>query len=252
MTTFGSTPIVSSPRADAGVFETILIWDDQPVELDAHLVRLAGSARALFGSEPPDGRRLVLDHSRGGGIGRLRLDLQPTASGALKASVIVAPFDPLNVFPVPPRTTDLASIVLDRGYGEHKWADRDVLTRAEAAVGPGAAPLLVGADGTVFEASRANIFAVRDGGLLTPPLDGSILPGVARAGVLATAAELGIEHSEERLDLEALQGADEVFLTGSLRGVEPVRALDGTEFEVAGPVSTALAEALKRRWFGAL
>jgi para-aminobenzoate synthetase/4-amino-4-deoxychorismate lyase len=247
---YRSVPMVSSPRPDAGVFETILIWEDRPVELDAHLARLGASTRALFDADPPDGRRLVLDHSRGGGIGRLRLDVRPTGSGRLNASVIVAPFDRANVFPAPPLGTELASVVVDRGYGAHKWIDRDILTRAEATVGPGAAPLLVGTDGTVFEATRANVFAVRGGRLLTPPLDGSILPGVARAAVLAVAGELGLEQREERLDLDLLGDADEVFLTGSLRGVEPVRALDGTEFALGGPASTALAAALKRRWFG--
>lgn len=250
MTIFGSTPIASSPRVDAGVFETILIWDDRPVELDAHLARVAASTRALYGGDPPDGRRLIVDHSRGGGVGRLRFDLQPTAAGALKASVIVAPFDRRNVFPAPPLGTDLATMVVDRGYGDHKWIDRDILSRAEAAAGPGAAPLLVDTAGTVLEASRANIFIVRDGHLVTPPLDGSILPGVARAGVLDEAVKLGVETREERLDLEALRASEEVFLTGSLRGVEPVRSLDGARFELAGPVSTALATALKQRWFG--
>lgn len=250
MATSGSAPIVSTPRPDAGVFETILIWENRPIELDAHLERLGASARTLFGADPPDGRQLVLDHSRGGGVGRLRLDLRPADDGRLKASVIVAGFDRQNVFPEPPLGTELASLIVARGYGDHKWIDRDMLTRAEAAAGPGVAPLLVDAEDTVLEASRANIFAVAGGRLLTPPLDGSILPGVARAGVLAEAAGLGIEVREERLDLETLRGAEEVFLTGSLRGVEPVRSLDGEPFELGGPVSAALAAALKRRWFG--
>ena len=93
-------------------------------------------------------------------------------------------------------------------------------------------------------------YSLHDGRLVTPPLDGSILPGVARAGVLDEAVKLGVETREEPLDLEALRASEEVFLTGSLRGVEPVRSLDGTQFELAGPVSTALATALKQRWFG--
>ncbi len=241
-------PLVPRPRSEAGIFETILIWEDRPIELEAHLARLDASARALFGRPAPDSSELVLENSRGGGIGRLRLDLQPGADGSLKASVIVAPFDPANVFPAPPLGTDLGSIVVDRGYGDHKWIDRDMLSRAEATVGPGAAPLLVAPGGTVFEASRANVFAVRDGVLVTPPLDGSILPGVARTGVIETAAELGVECREVRIDLDTLLAGEEIFLTGSLRGVEPVSSVDGTVFPVTGPVSAALADGLKRRW----
>jgi para-aminobenzoate synthetase/4-amino-4-deoxychorismate lyase len=243
-------PIVTTPRREAGVFETMLVWEDQPIELEAHLARLDASARQLFGRPAPDSRELVLANSRGGGVGRLRLDLRPTADGSLRTSVIVSPFDRQNVFPAPPLGTDLKSILVDRGYGDHKWIDRDMLTRAEATVGAGAAPLLVGPDETVLEASRANVFAVRGGTLVTPPLDGSILPGVARTGVLETAAEIGIECSEARIDLRTILQADQIFLTGSLRGVEPVRSLDDTDFPVAGPVTLALAEGLRRRWLG--
>lgn len=248
MASLHTVPLNSSPRPGTGIFETILIWEDRPIELDAHLARLSSSARRLFGADPPGCRDLVLNHSHGGGVGRLRLELQPTASGRLKTSVIVAPFDRRNVFPEPPLRTKLESIVVDRGYGEHKWIDRDMLTRAEAAVGPGAAPLLVGADGVVFEASRSNIFAVRDGLLITPPLDGAILPGIARTGVLALAAELGICCREERLDLGVMLSAEEIFLTNSLRGVEPVGSLDGTQIKGEGPVSRELKAALKKRW----
>jgi branched-chain amino acid aminotransferase len=102
----------------------------------------------------------------------------------------------------------------------------------------------------VFEASRANLFIVRQGSLLTPPLDGEILPGVARGGVLEVAAEYGFGVSEEPFDLEALRDADEAFLTGSLRGVEPVRAIDEREIPSEGPITTALAAGLRQRWFG--
>lgn len=243
---------IQSPRPDErdGVFETILIFEDRPVELEAHLARLAASVRALYGEDPPQTRELVLSRARGGWLGRMRLTVEPMFRGGLDASVVVAPFDPNNVFPTGDFTTELKALAVDRGYGAHKWADRDLLSRAEAAAGPGAVPLLVGADGTVLEASRANLFIVREGALLTPPLDGEILPGVARGGVLEVAAEYGFEVAERAFDLNALRGADEVFLTGSLRGVEPVRSIDGQEVPSEGPITTALAAGLRQRWFG--
>jgi para-aminobenzoate synthetase/4-amino-4-deoxychorismate lyase len=243
---------IQSPRPDQrdGVFETILIFEDRPIELEAHLRRLAASVRALYGEDPPETRDLVLGRARGGWLGRMRLTVEPMSRGGLDASVVVAPFDPNNVFPTGDFTTELATLAVDRGYGAHKWADRDLLSRAEAAAGPGAVPLLVGADGTVFEASRANLFIVAGGIVRTPPLDGEILPGVARGGVLEVAAEYGFEVAESAFDGEALRGADEVFLTGSLRGVEPVRAIDGEEIPSEGPITTALAAGLRQRWFG--
>ena len=59
----GSSKSTISPRPDprAGVFETILVVEDRPVDLDAHLRRLGASVRALYGGEPPDVRELVRD-----------------------------------------------------------------------------------------------------------------------------------------------------------------------------------------------
>jgi para-aminobenzoate synthetase/4-amino-4-deoxychorismate lyase len=233
-----------------GVFETILIFEDRPVELDAHLARIAASVRVLYGCEPPDTRELVLANARGGWLGRMRLTVEPLSRGGLDASVLVAPFDPNNVFPTGDFATELKTLPVDRGYGEHKWADRAMLSRAEAEAGPGAAPLLVREDGTVLEGSRANIFIVRGRTVSTPPLDGEILPGVARCGLLEVADEYGIEVVEESFDLDALISADEVFLTNSLRGIEPARAVDGKGVPSEGPITTALAEGLRQRWFG--
>jgi branched-subunit amino acid aminotransferase/4-amino-4-deoxychorismate lyase len=233
-----------------GVFETILIFEDRPVELDAHLARLAGSVRALYDADPPDCRELVLANARGGWLGRMRLTVEPIARGGLDAFVVVAPFDPNNVFPTGDFATELKTLVVDRGYGEHKWADRAILSRAEAEAGPGAAPLLVREDETVLEGSRANVFVVRGRTASTPPLDGEILPGVARSGLLEVAAECGIEIVEEGFDLDALTSADEVFLTNSLRGIEPVRAIDGKRIPSEGPITQALAAGLRQRWFG--
>jgi para-aminobenzoate synthetase / 4-amino-4-deoxychorismate lyase len=246
-----ATPLVPGQHPDPrqGVFETILVFEDRPIELAAHLDRLVRSVRTVYGAEPPAVREQVLAACRGGWLGRLRLTVEPGRDGALTSSVVVAPFDPNNVFPTGAWATALRTFPVEGGWGDHKWADRDMLSRAEASVGPGAAPLLVDAAGTVLEASRANVFAVRDGVVLTPPLDGAILPGVARAGVIEEAAEIGFDVREERLDLERLRAAEEIFLTNALRGVEPVREIDGAAIRSDGPITVALAAALRQRWF---
>ena len=243
---------IQSPRPDAcaGVFKTILVFEDRPIELEAHLRRLAASVRALYDQDPPEGvRDQVLAGCRGGWLGRLRLTVQPDRAGELHSSIVVAAFDPNNVFPTGPFATALQSFFVDRGYGAHKWADREMLVRAEANAGPGAAPLLVEEDGTVLEGSRANVFAIVEQAIVTPPLDGEILPGVARAGVIEVAEELGFELREERLELDQLRRADEAFMTNALRGVEPVRELDGEPIPSDGPITTALAAGLRQRWF---
>ena len=98
------------------------------------------------------------------------------------------------------------------GLGEHKWSDRRLIDALSAHVAP-AVPLLVDLDGVVLEASRSNVAIVEGERLITPPLDGRILPGIGRAELDAT---------EEHFDLDRLNGADQVLLVGAVRGVEVV------------------------------
>jgi para-aminobenzoate synthetase / 4-amino-4-deoxychorismate lyase len=142
----------------------------------------------------------------------------------------------------------LHSLTLAGGLGSHKWADRSLLDEAQDTLPEGALPLIVDEEGLVLEASRANVFAVRDGVLLTPPLDGRILPGVTRMRVIGLAGELGTEAREASLSLGDLTGADEVFLTGSVRGIEPVGTIDGTVLASGGDVTSELSAELRRTW----
>jgi para-aminobenzoate synthetase/4-amino-4-deoxychorismate lyase len=242
---------VHLPRPDParGIFETLLVVEGRPVELDAHLDRLAASARELFG--PPamarvagPARALAEARARGSALARLRLTLAPDERGALDLSAVTADVEPATVFPTGGRGTTLAAVCVAGGLGRHKWADRDLLERVGAEL-DGALPLIVDADGSVLEAERANVFAVRDGALATPPDDGRILPGIARARTIEVARGLGVALREEPLTLPDLEAADEAFLTGSIRGVEPVRgpAADGG-------LTARLAAALRERWLG--
>lgn len=242
------TPDVPLPDPARGVFETILVFEDRPVELDAHLARLAASVRELYDVELPESREMVLANARGGGLGRLRLTMTPRPAGDLASTVIVAGVDPADLFPGPELAIELSTLPVPRGLGDHKWADRERLVRAEALCGPRMVPLLVGPGGTVYESSRGNVFAVAEGALLTPPLNGEILPGVARARTIEIARQLGIEVAEQVLPVPRLRTADAVFMTGSIRGVEPVRALDGEELSRDSEIVAAIARSLRELW----
>jgi para-aminobenzoate synthetase/4-amino-4-deoxychorismate lyase len=239
------------PDRRHGVIETFLVVDHRPVELDAHLERLRASVRAVYREEPPDLRDLVLSHARGGFLGRLRLTVAPLESGSCEAYVVAGPVEPAEVFPTRELAVSLLRTTVEGGLGEHKWADREVLERTEALGPAGSVLLLVDEGGAALEASRGNLFAVRGGRLLTPPLDGRILPGVTRARVIEIAGELGIEVEERTIPAAALPGFEEVFLTGSVRGVEPARALDGVDLQANGGISERLGAVLRERWFRA-
>lgn len=238
-------------RAHSGLFETVLVAAGRPVELDRHLRRMSRSARQALAGDFPESelREAAAAAASGVELGRMRIDLEPgDAAGALSHRIAVEPLDPAEFFPPRSRGAELRSVERPGGTGSHKLSARDWLEGIERELGD-EVPLLVD-NGEVLEAGRANVFAVLGGRLVTPPADGRILAGTARAVTLGLAGELGIEASERKLCLDDLRSADEVFLTSSLRGVRPARLLDdeplGTSEEVSGP----LAAALRRRWLG--
>jgi branched-subunit amino acid aminotransferase/4-amino-4-deoxychorismate lyase len=104
--------------------------------------------------------------------------------------------------------------------------------------------LFVDPTGNVTEGPTWNLFAVIDGAVVTPPLDGGLLPGITRGLILTLCAEAGVEASERPLSLEEAKGAAELFITSTTRGVMPVGSLDDQAFELTGPVTKRLAEAL--------
>ena len=86
--------------------------------------------------------------------------------------------------------------------------------------------LLLNTQGFLAEASRANIFLVKDNCLLTPSLESGCLPGITRDTVLAIARKQGLKTIEGKVSLEDLRKCDEAFLTNSLIEVMPLVAID--------------------------
>jgi para-aminobenzoate synthetase/4-amino-4-deoxychorismate lyase len=111
-----------------------------------------------------------------------------------------------------------------------------------------AVPVLVDEDGSVLEGSRSNVFAVRDGAVITPPTDGRILPGVARARAIEVARAAGIEVVERELRIDELAAADEVFMTGGVRGVEPVGRCAGLATWDSGEFTARVSAELQSAW----
>jgi para-aminobenzoate synthetase / 4-amino-4-deoxychorismate lyase len=159
----------------------------------------------------------------------------------------VAAVDEDLVFPAWGGAVELAPVLVPGGIGAHKWADRRLLDQADAEAAP-AVSLVVDSDGAALEASRGNLFAVRADALVTPPTDGRLLPGITRAEAIDAARRLRIDLREEAVSLHALAAADEVFLTGGVRGVEPVRSCRGVAEWGAGEVTAQVGAELRRCW----
>jgi len=100
-------------------------------------------------------------------------------------------------------------------------------------------------DGHVSEASAANIFLMRKGGLVTPPVTADILEGITRDAVIELAQkELGMEVMLRDVDRTELYAADEVFLTGTGYQIAPVVEVDGRPVGAGemGPVAGRMQE----------
>ncbi len=206
----GATPRALGPRRERpdprqGVFETVLVRDGRPVDLDRHVERLDASLRVLYDAGVPQGlRESARSAAHRAGNARLRIAIAPGAAPAFETGPLPAPAAAPLV---------LAPFVLPGGLGPHKWRDRRLLEALSAAAG-GAVPLLVDADGAVLEAAWAAV-AVRDGAVLrTPPADGRLLPGIGRGRLLDAGAAV-----ESPLTLEDLAAAGEIHLVSALRTV---------------------------------
>ncbi len=169
----------------------------------------------------------------------MRIDVDGTG-----ATLRVKAVDPDDFFPPAERGAELRSLLVAGGLGRHKWADRRPLGEMTGAP----VPLLFDRDGEVLEAGRANLFAAFGQVLVTPEADGRILPGTARAAAIEIANSASIEVRERRLFRDELFEADEVFLTGSVRGIEPARSLDGGELPSGAALAGRIAAELRRRW----
>jgi branched-chain amino acid aminotransferase len=104
--------------------------------------------------------------------------------------------------------------------------------------------------GFVSEGSGQNVFIVRNGTIVTPPLASSILGGITRDTVITLAADLGFMVTEATLPREALYVADEVFFAGTAVEITPVRSID--RIPVGAGCRGPVTEALQRAFFDAI
>ncbi|WP_262847650.1 aminodeoxychorismate synthase component I [Mumia quercus] len=228
----------ATPDPAAGIFDTLLVRDGDPVDLDGHVTRFAGAARTTYGiALDPDALAVRVAETAAplAGAHRLRLTLDPR-TGAVDVTATPAgavPSDPWVLRPV----------VVPGGLGDAKWCDRTVLDALPGA--PWTAtrdPLLVDTDGSVLETGRGNVFAVFDDGVHTPALDGRILPGVTRDVVLGLLRERAVPVYERRIALDELACATELFVTNAIGRVRAVTEVEGITCRAPGRTTAWLRD----------
>jgi branched-subunit amino acid aminotransferase/4-amino-4-deoxychorismate lyase len=266
-----------------GLFETMAARHGRIFRGLEHMERMSESARMLGLSDSLRAEALVdaaeatlaensLEHAR------VRVTLTGGDMNLLARTAAEVQHDPTILIHVQP-PTPYPQILFEQGIGvrvadaqlnvadpfaSHKtlwyWPRLHALQRAAAA---GMQEALW------FDVTRAlacacvsNVFLVKDGALITPvargeepkttPLRSPVLPGITRAAVIVLAEESGLTVRRERIEIEAVLQADEVFLTNSSWHVLPVVSLEqrtigkGTPGEVTRTLRAALLERIDR------
>ncbi|MFD0169171.1 aminotransferase class IV [Streptomyces decoyicus] len=233
-----------------GVFETIKAEHGRAFALTRHLERLTTSARGL-GLPDPDldevrrGCAAVLD-ANPMALGRLRLTytggVSPLGSdrGDAGPTLVIA----LSETQRRPDTTAAVTVPWTRNergaltglkttsYGEN------VVALARAREHDASEALFANTVGALCEGTGSNVFVVLDGELHTPPLHSGCLAGITRALTISWAGA-----KETDLPLDALERAEEIFLTSTLRDVQAVTRIDHRQLaDGPGPVT---AEAMR-------
>lgn len=235
-----------------GVFETILVIDGRPLELEAHLARLARSA-AMLDLPAPDldaWRRCagaVIDAWRGGREMVLKLvlsrgpetgsDVSGFATGAPVPDALLAQ-----------RRDGIAAVTLTRGVapdlaGQAPWLLLGAKTLSYAvnmaalreATRRGAADVVFTAtDGSVLEGPTSTVVVAQGATLRTPPVEAGILPGTTLGALFRAAAASGWETREEPIAAAELLRADGVWLVSSVRLIARIHTLDGAQLPDPG------------------
>jgi 4-amino-4-deoxychorismate lyase len=240
-------------------FETTRVYGRRPFKLDEHLARLAGSAARLALPE--------VDADECGSLVEAALERAGAVEAVLRIYVTDATVLAL-VSAIPPeleamraRGARVVSLPLgldarlravapwllggvkSTSYAVNMAAQEEARRRgADDAV-------FLGGDGTVLEGTVTNVWWRRERTLYTPALELGILAGVTRATLVEAAAEAGYDVREGAFALEHLAGADEAFMSSSVREVMPVVQLDRAPVGDARPgdASRELQAALRAR-----
>ncbi len=102
--------------------------------------------------------------------------------------------------------------------------------------------ILLSPQGYVSECTGENLFIVKKGRILTPPVAAGALEGITQDSVSTIARDLGYEVAESNLLRTDLYLAEEAFLTGTAAEVVPIRSVDDREIGEPGPITRAIQE----------
>ncbi|HTB81914.1 MAG TPA: aminotransferase class IV [Opitutaceae bacterium] len=235
-----------------GLFETIKVLRGRPVFFPEHFERLRRSAGELG-----------LPFTTASGELHARCLRCAAANGLDDGSLKVVAFSDANSLGelIVARTNSYSDINYKNGFALRIFSEdrraggisglktlnylKNLRAKQAAQAAGGDEALFIDAEGLVLEGAMSSVFVVKGGEVLTPLLDGRILPGIARSRVLQRLA--GGRARECAVTTELLFGADEVFVTNALLGVMPVASVDQQGYDLSrNPVTKSLMESWRK------
>ena len=258
-----------------GIYETMRTYTGRPFLYDRHMRRLQNSARMIVLELPftdeglagqirdtmaaadLQGREAYIRVLVTRGIGELTYD--PAATPRPSVIIIVKPQIDL---PAATYDTGVRVVIVDvvrnhPGTVNPMIKSNNLLNSAlaaqEAIRRGGFEGIMRNYRGELSECTTSNLFIVKDGAALTPPLTAGLLPGITREFLFDVGRDVGIEVREDVLRDDDLFGADEVFLTGTTREVLPIVTVDDRSIGTGrpGPVTKTLLEGFRKRAWSA-
>ncbi len=217
-----------------GLYETLKLLDGVPVFFHEHVARMNAGLATLRIDLPEDAPQLarqIVQLAQAAGV----------PNGACRVLVTAGPPDgrptlliQVEVREFPTHPLRLISYHALRSTADMKsksFTTSHLAMQAAKAAGADDA-LFVDEQGRAHEATTANLFVRTADRLLTPPLDGSILPGVVRTRVMEVCAAAGDPVTERPIVADELGADDQVLLTSSVRGLVTAQSLDGRALKV--------------------
>jgi D-alanine transaminase len=211
-----------------GIYEVIRAYHGVPAFWEEHCTRLVRSAKEIqlpFRIEPQEFHRLLQTGLQQSGYaeGKIYLPIDMTRQGVKVITVPDIRWDRCDI-----KSLNLLPNVLARQQAQEAQVFEAIFVR----------------DGLVIEGATSNIFIVKDGQLRTPERNHFVLSGVTQQQVINLAQDQGQDVQFDRITLNALSEADEVFLVGTTIEVVPVVNMDGKIIHNGnpGPVTCSLQQ----------
>jgi 4-amino-4-deoxychorismate lyase len=244
-----------------GLFETIKITAGAPEFWDRHLARLAFGCGRLAIPAPDNGllRREAMQLCEGAANGVLKIIVTRGQGGrGYRPPEPATPSRIVALYPAPDHPESWAREGVRLHLCEMRLADQprlaglkhlnrleQILARSEWSDADTAEGLMCDTSDAVIEGTMSNLFLVRNGALHTPDLTRCGVAGIMRAVILEIARNLGFEIEVRRIERSDLDQVDEVFVTNSVIGIWPVRAIKDRKLR-PGSVTAELSEAVLR------